>query len=674
MSKKRKSEKSAVQKASERIFGKWSEWWEGDPGFSEDGVAGERGGTTPSEGGGYSTRYVGDDEFGAGTRYGSGYGGSYYGKYDFNSGRSYSSRWVDHVGMGYSYSFYTDTSSKERQKLYKTLQQLARTANVVINSEQYEKNLYVQFASAEGKPMNDPNKTVLYISPDTILESKTPEQDGLVLDQLIGEVLIGATMKRTISPIAWKAQQEQPACPVTVWQAMEQAEARTDLMLNWQGFLPYVVRHTEAKCMSKSAFEEEIKPWMKTPDSGVACAILAWNILNPQDPVEAPESMRDIIEEWEEQLRGVPSANRFTAALSATDAIAKALGKPKYEPKRLGDAALFGIVTSGSKSSDLPDRLDITKYDASSVVLPDGVPPLPPNSTAVIRIEANPSGHLSQDYMATVAKLKKSIDAISQSLDFRKTVSTMPTFGHRSGDLDEGGLYKLAFNERDPAIWEKKEIRGAPELAVGLLVDNSGSMSPRIREAAECAIALTEAFMAIPKISVMVLGHTANYGVGSGENSEFKQIAVSGKGTFNDLIMLEYLTKQQQKREALLGMVSRYNNIDGFAMEWAVRRLARDYPEAPRRVLFVISDGQPSGEVGKGVGYGGEKAFQHMKSVVDFGDSTARVNTYGIGIANAYNQEEGDRMYGIGRSVVLSDISSCTGIISSFISRIAKLW
>jgi nitric oxide reductase activation protein len=111
--------------------------------------------------------------------------------------------------------------------------------------------------------------------------------------------------------------------------------------------------------------------------------------------------------------------------------------------------------------------------------------------------------------------------------------------------------------------------------------------------------------------------------------------------------------------------MARANNLDGYAMEHCVKKLVSDYPDFPRRVLFVISDGQPHAS-----GYGKEPSFQHMRNVCEFGRRN-KVGVYGIGIANAYTKERGFEMYGPGNCVILKDVMSSLQILTSFLRQIA---
>ena len=60
-----------------------------------------------------------------------------------------------------------------------------------------------------------------------------------------------------------------------------------------------------------------------------------------------------------------------------------------------------------------------------------------------------------------------------------------------------------------------------------------------------------------------------------------------------------------------------------------------------------------------------------MKSVCDH-NLRRGIEIYGVGVAKAYNQSLGDRMYGKGNNVILRDVVSSIGVITRFIRQVAK--
>jgi cobalamin biosynthesis protein CobT len=144
--------------------------------------------------------------------------------------------------------------------------------------------------------------------------------------------------------------------------------------------------------------------------------------------------------------------------------------------------------------------------------------------------------------------------------------------GLRKGRLDSKAFYKKGFNKF------KKEISPeVPDLAVSILVDESGSMwmDDRWKFAKISAITLAK-FTEILEIPCEVAGHTAD-----------------DRTTYQTDIRI-YRSFQKPRKDDFLKMVQiqpRANNRDGDAVNFCGKRLLAR-PET-KKLLIVISDGQP---------------------------------------------------------------------------------
>jgi nitric oxide reductase activation protein len=107
-------------------------------------------------------------------------------------------------------------------------------------------------------------------------------------------------------------------------------------------------------------------------------------------------------------------------------------------------------------------------------------------------------------------------------------------------------------------------------------------------------------------------------------------------------------------------------NHDGFAIQHTANAFFRDYGTYDRKIMFVISDGQPAGS-----NYGGSRARKHMRKVADACRSKLGVEVYGIGIDSAYENATGNEMYGQGNFVVLQDVTSSLPIMARFVRQVA---
>jgi nitric oxide reductase activation protein len=139
------------------------------------------------------------------------------------------------------------------------------------------------------------------------------------------------------------------------------------------------------------------------------------------------------------------------------------------------------------------------------------------------------------------------------------------------------------------------------------------------------------------------------------------------KGRHKDqLDMYEYFTVNHKNPWSIVHAINRGGNYDSFAMDYSARKMIKDYQAFERKLLFVISDGEPSSSGG----YGGAPAMKHMRQVCEWG-RRRNVMVYGIGICNAYSQADGEIMYGRGNFVILKDVMSSLTILTAFLRQVS---
>ena len=63
--------------------------------------------------------------------------------------------------------------------------------------------------------------------------------------------------------------------------------------------------------------------------------------------------------------------------------------------------------------------------------------------------------------------------------------------------------------------------------------------------------------------------------------------------------------------------------------------------------------------------------MDHVSDASSFCRAFYKVDVYGIGIDNAFSDEEGTKMYGEGNSIVLGDVASSIGVMTSFLRKVA---
>jgi len=240
------------------------------------------------------------------------------------------------------------------------------------------------------------------------------------------------------------------------------------------------------------------------------------------------------------------------------------------------------------------------------------------------------------------SKNKGAIERIRNALQFQSGKRTIETHGLRSGDLDEGSLHKLSYDCEH--IWSQKTTSKLPDVAVGILVDQSGSMSGmKIQQARELCITLAEAVQKVAGVRLYVYGHTANI-------------------ERDDVSIYEHYTPGMGRDLSKLGSIEAHcNNYDGYAIKDVAKRLSED--AAKRKYLFVIADGFPSG-----AGYGGETAQKHVTSVCKFTRDRLKVGTYAFAVGvNGHHQTAFKKQYGENHVVFVSDVMKCLPQIVRFL-------
>jgi hypothetical protein len=250
-----------------------------------------------------------------------------------------------------------------------------------------------------------------------------------------------------------------------------------------------------------------------------------------------------------------------------------------------------------------------------------------------------------EDYEAIKANVRVGIRALVNKLAWTAQLPTMTEHGYRSGELDEGALSNLFLHDPLPAVFQRTEITARPDVAVGIMVDESGSMGGmKIASARSVAVMLTEAFNQVAGTRVRVWGHTTGW---RGDNCE----------------VIPYVTAQSKSPYGIATMQSRSGNIDGAALWYAAQELAKFDADAERRILFCISDGMPSGGQEDGVEYNRRKA----EAARNLG-----VEVFGIGILNAYTPQVGERLFGKDAFCIFPDVESAGQVIGAFITRVVN--
>ncbi|MBP2498413.1 hypothetical protein ABID82_005099 [Methylobacterium sp. PvP062] len=203
--------------------------------------------------------------------------------------------------------------------------------------------------------------------------------------------------------------------------------------------------------------------------------------------------------------------------------------------------------------------------------------------------------------------------------------------GFRSGRLHTAGLHRLAAG--DDRVFRRLHVNVSKDVAVGLLIDNSGSMEGiKVQTAMEAGYALSTTLERVG-IQHEVLGFTTKWHPWGKEIKEAHEAAIAAGipyTRYEPIYMPVYkgfderLTSEIKRRFAaaphqdFMG-----SNVDGESLEYAAYRLLRR--KETRKVLLVLSDGNP-------VADGDVPALRkHLKETVKAVEARG-IETVGIGI------------------------------------------
>jgi nitric oxide reductase activation protein len=398
-------------------------------------------------------------------------------------------------------------------------------------------------------------------------------------------------------------------------------------------------------------------------------------LLRNKDSGNVPKKVNSVPKDAQARLKNAAeslglSPQELLNMLNADDA-RRSTGNQSKTADKLGRAITEEMLTMAAAISPVDDELFGGKIENGTTIL-DGKSIGHVNDEARNVAEEDYVAYLSHDETKPVIKLQKqkretdphaknivkriqtqqrgAIERIRNALQFQNTKRTGEIYGTRSGDLDEGSLHKLGYDSEH--IWTQKTITKLPDVAVGILVDQSGSMSSsnKIAQAREMCILLAEAVKKVEGVHLHIYGHTANRG-GGNDLQLFEHYSSTGSASNADLSGLGSIT-------------SFSNNYDGYAIKETAKLLNND--PAKRKYLFVISDGLPHGN-----GYSGEQARKHVASVCSFVRTRLKIATYafavGVSDYDSDSRKEFEEQYGADKMMFLSTVSQCLPQIVRFL-------
>lgn len=611
--------------------------------------------------------------------------------------------------LGHWGSYTRPTGDDVVSKLERVGCEVVRLMNSVRNSDSNDKVLSVKWAKKDDGDCNYPHSNNIVLSPDLIVgaDGKANNHDNPeIVDAVGGQALMASTLKRTSEIASYiKAEEDDKSKVVEapyrkeIWKATETAIAKQELLSEWPGAAAYLHRHQHVT----SASAQEVEKFVTENADNMAgvSAAVSWKLNNPRTPIKMPGDMETHVKDVCNSLVSSPKDTRYEAVSDEVEKLKRWYKLPENNPPptpppsgagsepppaggtqppppampKTTDGSLFGEKV-GSSHDKVPDSLrqdeDLEKFDKP--MIPSGCteikgmevrdPTKTPISTSYGKSNAD------EVYTHIARHTAQITQAIVGSLRFRATEPKFPVHGLFSGDLDDGSLYKLGVRGRrseEQAVFERGEVQAIPDVAVGLLLDESGSMSVRgdgrmpgpladdalgrMRRSngvRALAVAMTEAFTRLKGLKLSVYGHSHNY-----------------KG----VKLYEYMTDKIRDKTRISHVTHRGDNADGFAIMHVMRKMAKSYPQVRQKYLFVLSDGLPCASSYDG-NYGGLPAIQHINNTCQWGLRKFGIRTFGFGIDGSPDQTTGDKMYGKGHFVAIDHPLAAAGVISKFLARV----
>ncbi len=173
----------------------------------------------------------------------------------------------------------------------------------------------------------------------------------------------------------------------------------------------------------------------------------------------------------------------------------------------------------------------------------------------------------------------------------RSSKQTGLAFGRR---LSSHSLYR-----QDCKMFYKTKRPIDSNLAVGLVVDESGSMGGKQRcTSARATAIILEDFCRNLDVPITIYGHTTGYREKEGDY----------ENTVELYSYVEFDNFDDEDKYRLMNISSRSGNRDGAALRFVAERLMQR--SEPKKLLMIISDGQPND-----TGYSGSAAEQDLREI-----------------------------------------------------------
>lgn len=576
--------------------------------------------------------------------------------------------WMDKLG-GYDFSYsWFDRKKNKKDILYKKLLDQLQTSINVIDCD---KNLKVAWSS--GEDTNSPDNDCVYLSPDSLIEGDklNPVVKDNILDVLTGKVYLSKVLHNQINKRDFELSKKfrstghtkHSICVSKLWESLETQIAKKFMENNWQGFMPHVVKELDYSSSNKEIVQNYINSSVDKPDLDAIILGISWNIVHEHNSVEIPDVYDECLEFAAETLEKIESEKeRFKACSDIVTNISRILKEQEEKspnpPNTNGGSTLsikdFNICDGQLFGERVKNRTDVDLSQIKSSEEDKSLNSVTNSSAFELNNLKNKfiipdiSPESKDIYIQKVKDLRGVINGIKNNFYFINNKTTLESYGHLSGDIDDNNLYKLSLN--DDRIMSKKDIISHKKIAICLLVDESGSMDDKYVQATNVAISLAEGLK--DYFGISIYGHTAEHD----HDDEY----------IKGCLITEYCTPRNNRIESCVNIEAKSENVDGVAIELVAKKFYQDFPDQ-RRIIFHISDGEPSSSY-----YGGHDADKHVSNICQMVRSRLETEVYGIGICDAFESSTGKKLYGSDNYVILDDVESSIGIITRFLKQVCN--
>lgn len=563
---------------------------------------------------------------------------------------------------------------KTEEILHNILTDLNRTLNLTSNSTDGQNETVLITKFSNGNNGNDLMNDVFYVNPNILLDDNLciiEKNDNYfdALDGLNGQTLLFSFMRKNtcVDSIAEYKKSDQWSVK-NIFMTDMQSSASAEISVSWPGFMSYVTQQMLVFGQNKKKIIDNIEKGINNKSFLLDDIIefLCYNRLsNDKIGIDVfPEEFQEKIQRASLVFNNLmdksdAAPNKFLKANAIykqlldifdpdeknTDPSVMSVDKTNSDSKRAytgGDAfredvPVDGNIISGTldhakklleRAKTFNDSLKSKELSADEILTEKKykliVPPVNPDTIS--------------EYKRICSKYKKSIKDIKSAFAFKNNHYNNYTRGTDHGEIDENSLYRIHTHEFEK-LYQIKDIVSHKKYHVTIALDQSGSMRQNIKEASCLSIVISEALKSIRDISFSVYGFNTS--------------------CINTIV---YQDANYKKLQALSQSSTAGSTGLGYHIAAIADKVHQQYRNIDKKILFVITDGLPThGSIALGKI---EHTAYSVHKVRQMG-----IMVYGIGVAKAFNNENGKKMFGANNFTVINDVAGTLNVLTQKLKR-----